>query len=147
MRKILITLTILGAFAISASAQDHTVSPPPILVTASDNGKPTDGLAGVILSFGPLYIVAYAQNVDIKVNVPDGHGGFVTDGTVVLRVNHKDLPVSYAGPAPFFPNFQQINIGPIPPDEFPAGATVYLRVCDQASNCKNSTGATVRVAP
>src|SRR5262249_43566719 len=132
---------------ICASAQDkHAADATPILVTAADNGVPTDGLSGIVLNFGFLYIVTYAQNVDVKVNVPDGEGGRITTGSVTLRVNSRNYPVSYAGPAPFFAGFQQINI-PIPPDEFPAGQTVYLRICDNAGNCKNSTGATIRVSP
>lgn len=147
MIKFLITLTLFAALAISALAQSTEYKDTtPILITASDNGAPTDGLAGVVLNFGFLYIVTYGQNIDIKVNVPDGEGGRITTGTVTLRVNSKNYPVSYAGPAPFFAGFQQINI-PIPPDEFPAGQTVYLRVCDAAGNCKNSTGATIRVSP
>lgn len=143
MKRIFLILTILCALAITASAQTQTQTP--ILVTAANNGVPTDYISGVVLNFGYLYIVTYTQNLDIKVNVPED-GKLITTGTVVLRANNKDYPVSYAGPAPFFDKFQQINI-PIPPDEFPVGATVYLRVCDQQGNCKNSTGATVRVAP
>lgn len=131
-----------AVFAQDLRADSHPF-PAVKLLTSYDNGAPTDNLSGVVLDFGILFVVTYAQNLDIYVNVPDGHGGKITGGTVSLRVNDKSYPVSYAGPAPGFTGFQQINI-PIPRDDFPNGATVYLRTCDSAGNCRNSTGATVR---
>ena len=123
--------------------QQQTQTPPPIVVTSSDNGKPTDDLAGVVLDFGLLYLVVYTQGVYVQVSVDDGNGGIITTGSVTLRAGDKSFRATYAGPAPFFPNFQQINF-PIPRDQFPANQTVYLRVCDHFGNCRNSTGATIR---
>jgi hypothetical protein len=141
MRRFLIILTIFFALTISARAQISDA--PVVLVTAAENGKPTDALGGIVLDFGALYLVTYATNLDVRVNVPDRNGAIITTGTVTLRAGKKSFPASFAGFAPFFPGYFQINV-PIKPDEFPWDEPAYFRVCDLAGRCKNSTGATVK---
>lgn len=142
--RIVAVILLLGAVALtSGRAAVAQEKPTPILATSYDNGVPTDNLAGVVLDLGVLYLVTYTQGVDVLVNVPDGQGGRLNTGTVTLRAGDQSFPATYAGPAPFFTGFQQVNVL-IPRDQFPAGQTVYLRVCDTAGNCRNSTGATIK---
>jgi len=126
-----------GAGGRAIFAQD---SPPPRLLTFSG----TDNALSYYLVLGPIFAIVHADTFNVTVS---GGTSLPTTGTVVFRSGSREYPAVYAGPIPGFEAYsvRQVNLV-IPPEEFTQPIAGYLRICDLAGKCVNSTGATLRRA-
>ena len=144
LRTSIFILLLLCAAALSGGAGGRAVlaqdSPPPKLLTFTG----TDNALSYYLEIGPIFAIIHTDSLSVTVS---GGTPLPTTGTVVFRSGAREYPAQYAGPIPGFEAFaiRQINLM-IPPDEFTQPIAGYLRVCDLAGNCVNSTGATLRKA-